>query len=62
MAEKDHQWSNFKSSYNMDHLVEPIVTLKNNNVFEEDKLVLTDSFDEACDELKGITVKKYKEL
>lgn len=64
MADKKNGWTEWERSQYLSYpkSVEPIVTLKNNNVFEEDKLVLTDSFEEACDELKGITVKKYKEL
>ena len=61
MSDKKNKWDDIENYYNSDHLVEPIATLKQ-NIFHEDKLVLTDTFEESCETLKEISLEKYKEL
>ena len=61
MSELDKKWKKFQQSYNMDHLYDPEkdTTPK---VFEDDRLVLTETFEEACEELEALAVSKYKEI
>ena len=61
MSDIDKNWKKFQENYNLDHLYDPEkdTTPK---VFEDDRLVIIETFEEACEELEALAVSKYKEI
>ena len=61
MSKDDKKWKQFEKDYR-NVLFETSKDPLKPRVFQEDKIVLTDNFEEACEELKNIAVDRYKDV
>lgn len=61
MSEIDKNWEKFQKNYNLDHLEDPNAN-QFPKVFEEDQMVLADTFEEACEVLEAVALEKYNNI
>jgi len=60
MSKDDKKWKQFQKDLSFEkYEIKPILKPR---VFQEDKIVLTDNFKEACEELQKIAVDRYKDV